>query len=79
MRLLSVSKGLTYSEIIPTLGPVITIGTLALDTNGEVADDPSILNLRYLGWRRLGSPLDVLLIESLFLILWVIVILRVVW
>jgi len=41
--------------------------------------DASILNLRNLEWRRLGSPLDVLMIESIFLILWVIVILRVVW
>jgi len=34
MRPLSESRGLMYSVIIPTLGPVITIGTLVSDTNG---------------------------------------------
>ena len=42
-------------------------------------DDPCLFNFGNLGWGSISSPLDVLMIESIFLILWVIVILRVVW
>ena len=42
-------------------------------------DDPCLFDFGNLGWGSISSPLDVLMIESIFLILWVIVILRVVW
>ena len=42
-------------------------------------DDPCLFDFGNLGWGSISSPLNVLMIESIFLILWVIVILRGVW
>ena len=42
-------------------------------------DDPCLFDFGNLQRGSISSPLDVLMIESIFLILWVIVILRVVW
>ena len=44
-----------------------------------LADDPRLFDFGNLGRGGTSSPFDVHMIESIFLILWVIVILRVVW